>query len=73
MLSLNMERTTFSITHRLNIAARADWILYLEQGKLAEAGTHDELMRLQGRYARLYRLQTVDNQPIAEEAHAVSA
>lgn len=52
-------RTTFWITHDLRAGARADLILYLENGRILERGTHDELMQRNGRYATLYRLQTV--------------
>ena len=51
-------RTTFSITHDLQLAARADVILVLDHGRIVERGTHHELMRLAGgRYARMYNLQ----------------
>ncbi len=48
--------TTFLITHDLNHAAQADLILYLEDGRVAERGTHAELLRLNGRYAALYAM-----------------
>jgi ATP-binding cassette subfamily B protein len=48
-------RTTFLITHDLQLAARADLILYLEGGSILEHGTHAELLRGHGRYAALYR------------------
>ncbi|MGQ4648634.1 ABC transporter transmembrane domain-containing protein [Lyngbya aestuarii] len=51
-------RTTFIITHDLNIATRADLILYMEHGEVLEQGTHSELMQLQGRYAALYQMQS---------------
>jgi ATP-binding cassette, subfamily B, bacterial len=50
-------RTTFLITHDLTFAADADLILYLEGGSVRERGRHADLLRAQGRYARLYRLQ----------------
>jgi ATP-binding cassette subfamily B protein len=51
-------RTTFIITHDLNVATRADLILYMEHGQVLEQGTHSELMQLQGRYAALYQIQS---------------
>jgi ATP-binding cassette subfamily B protein len=50
-------RTTLLITHDLHRAATADLILYLDQGRVAERGTHGELLKAGGRYAALYRLQ----------------
>ncbi len=50
-------RTTFSITHDLQHAARADLILYLEHGRVFERGTQHELLQTNGRYANLFRLQ----------------
>jgi ATP-binding cassette subfamily B protein len=51
-------RTTFIITHDLNVATRADLILYMEHGQVLEQGTHSELMQLQGPYAALYQMQS---------------
>ncbi|MEB3336108.1 MAG: peptidase domain-containing ABC transporter [Leptolyngbyaceae bacterium] len=50
-------RTVFFITHRLGTIKQADVILAMYQGSVAEQGTHDELMALQGRYYCLYRQQ----------------
>lgn len=50
-------RTTFLVTHDLHHASRFDLILFLEDGCIVERGTHDELMKLNGRYAKLFRLQ----------------
>src|SRR2546425_1825705 len=54
---LYAEQTTFLITHELSHAVGADWILHLEAGKILERGTHYELMRLNGRYAAMFRAQ----------------
>jgi subfamily B ATP-binding cassette protein MsbA len=51
-------RTVFLIAHRLRSAVTADLIIALDQGTVAEVGTHSELLRRNGTYARLYREQT---------------
>ncbi len=53
-------RTTFIIAHRLSTVRKADRIVVLEGGQIAELGGHDELMTLGGAYARLARLQLVE-------------
>jgi subfamily B ATP-binding cassette protein MsbA len=50
-------RTTFVIAHRLSTIRRADQILVVEQGKIVERGTHEELYALHGRYFELYTRQ----------------
>src|SRR6266404_1105001 len=50
-------RTTFVIAHRLSTIRRADQILVVEQGRIVERGTHDELYVLEGRYHELYTKQ----------------
>ena len=50
-------RTTIVIAHRLSTIRQADQILVVESGKIAERGTHDELIALQGRYYDLYTYQ----------------
>jgi ATP-binding cassette, subfamily B, bacterial len=47
-------RTVVVIAHRLSTAARADRIAVIDDGRLAELGTHEELLRREGRYASLY-------------------
>jgi ATP-binding cassette subfamily B protein len=55
--ALTRDRTTIVIAHRLATVARADVIHVLEHGVVAESGTQAELLRREGRYARLHRLQ----------------
>jgi ABC-type multidrug transport system fused ATPase/permease subunit len=50
-------RTTFVIAHRLSTIRSADQILVVEEGEIVERGTHDELLRLNGRYKQLYDKQ----------------
>ena len=48
-------RTVIVVAHRLSTAARADRVAVIDDGRLAELGTHDELVAIGGRYAALYR------------------
>jgi ATP-binding cassette, subfamily B, bacterial len=50
-------RTTIAIAHRLSTILRADVILVFERGRIVERGTHDELIRHEGLYAKLYHEQ----------------
>ena len=54
------QRTIFAIAHRLSTVAHADQILVLAEGHLAEQGTHAQLLRQGGVYARLWKLQSED-------------
>ncbi len=51
-------RTTFVIAHRLSTIRKADQILVIEKGLIAERGTHDELIAAEGRYYQLYTYQS---------------
>ncbi|GAA4122508.1 ABC transporter ATP-binding protein [Nocardioides fonticola] len=57
MAALRADRTSFVIAHRLSTIRDADLILVMESGAIVEQGTHDELLRADGAYARLYRSQ----------------
>jgi ATP-binding cassette subfamily B protein len=54
---LSQDRTTLIVAHRLATVKKADRILVFEDGRIVAEGTHDELVRQEGLYARLARLQ----------------
>jgi subfamily B ATP-binding cassette protein MsbA len=54
---LSRDRTTLVIAHRLSTIRNADQIAVLDQGRVVELGTHDELLQQQGRYTYLYTVQ----------------
>jgi ABC-type multidrug transport system fused ATPase/permease subunit len=59
-------RTVFVIAHRLSTISGADRILALEDGRLVESGTHDELLAAGGLYRRLSDLQFASPAPVAD-------
>lgn len=67
LLRVSAHRTTLSIAHRLSTIADSDEILVLDQGKLAERGTHIQLLRRDGLYAEMW------NRQLSEEDSALPA
>lgn len=66
-------RTVFVIAHRLGTVRHADRIIVLEHGRIADSGTHEELLSRLGIYRKLYELQFMDLEPkMTEEAAGVA-
>lgn len=63
-------RTALVIAHRLSTVRAADRIVVLEAGRIAEQGTHHQLLAAEGRYAELYRTQFATEDPILDDGEA---
>ena len=59
MRDIVRDRTVIIIAHRLSTVRSADRIITIDQGRVVEDGTHEDLMAASGRYANLHRIQTV--------------
>jgi ATP-binding cassette subfamily B multidrug efflux pump len=57
-LGLMQGKTVIAIAHRLSTIARMDRLIVMDEGRIVEQGSHDELLRLNGHYARLWRHQS---------------
>jgi len=64
MTSAMQGRTTFLVAHRLSTLRRADLVVVLDRGRIAQAGTHDELMRSFGHYRHAAALQIPDRRSL---------
>ncbi|MFZ0187243.1 MAG: ABC transporter ATP-binding protein [Streptosporangiaceae bacterium] len=62
---LTAARTTIVVAHRLSTAARADRIVVMDQGQIAEVGSHDELLAADGTYASLWHAFTGESELVA--------
>ncbi len=63
--------TTFIISHRLTTLAEADFVVVLEDGRVAQQGTHDELIHQEGLYKRIYQIQSSLEDELTAEAEAM--
>jgi ATP-binding cassette, subfamily B, heavy metal transporter len=68
MRAVASQRTTLSIAHRLSTIADSDTILVLDQGRLAEQGSHADLLRRDGLYAEMWMRQAAEGEEISEAA-----
>jgi ATP-binding cassette subfamily B protein len=69
ILARRKGKTTIFVTHKLNTTRIADCILFVQDGKVIESGSHDELIAANGEYARLFRIQSTgyDNMDESDE------
>lgn len=68
MRRVSRDRTTLAIAHRLSTVADADRILVLDEGRLAESGTHIELLRADGLYAEMWARQQAESEATTQAA-----
>lgn len=57
MMNATEDRTVIFISHRLSTTRIADKIYVLDDGRIVESGNHDELMNLNGKYAKMFKIQ----------------
>ncbi len=65
-------RTVFVIAHRLSTVRHADRILVIENGRIADSGSHEDLMKRLGTYRRLYELQFMDMEAVTAKLNGIT-
>ena len=73
LTELTKDRATIIISHRLSSLMHADEILFIEEGKIVERGSHEELLTLSGHYNDLYELQIRPNEQSGNNMYEGSA
>jgi ATP-binding cassette subfamily B protein len=71
--NLRQNRTTFIIAHRLSTVREADKVLFLDNGRIVEQGSFDELSQSNGRFAALLRASGILTDEEVRKAHATEA
>ena len=72
MENLMENRTTFIIAHRIQSVMNADLILVLDQGRIVQMGTHEELLRQDGMYRQIFDIQTKIDEELEKEIASAS-